>query len=462
MPAVKHMKWWGWGVEGVSFHSRGQARASRPFVSRAVGIDLTQPPAPPRRSRTSTSPPRSIGDELRGRADRRRRRRRTSPTTTSTGSCTPTARACATSSGSAPATSRACPTSSSTPADEDEVRALVDLAVEADARAHPLRRRQQHLRQPAPARRGDAHRRLRRPRPAWTRCSRSTRTRASPGSRPACSARTSRTQLGRARLDAWATSPTASPTARSAAGSRPARRACSPTSTATSPTSPAGMRVVQPGGTLVVRARAQHLDRTEHPRDDPRLRGSPRRHHRGHRPGAPHPREPRDPGLPVPELGGGPRRHAGDLDQRRAPVGDPGHRRERDRRSPSPPARSPRASRCPRPSAPSCSSSSERRGWDLDQACLCFIGYEGGHAHVAHEKGIVGDDRQGARRHRARQGPGRALRPEEVRHPVHPRLPARPRRRGGRVRDRGAVVEAAAALQRGRRERPQGRTPTSA
>ena len=32
----------------------------------------------------------------------------------------------------------------------------------------------------------------------------------------------------------------------------------------------------------------------------------------------------------------------------------------------------------------------ERRGWDLDQACLSFIGFEGGRAHVAHEKAIVG------------------------------------------------------------------------
>ena len=31
----------------------------------------------------------------------------------------------------------------------------------------------------------------------------------------------------------------------------------------------------------------------------------------------------------------------------------------------------------------------ERRGWDLSQACLSFIGFEGGRAHVAHEKGIV-------------------------------------------------------------------------
>ena len=42
-------------------------------------------------------------------------------------------------------------------------------------------------------------------------------------------------------------------TRRSAAGSRPARRACSPTSTATSPTSRARVRVVTPAGMLVTR-----------------------------------------------------------------------------------------------------------------------------------------------------------------------------------------------------------------
>ena len=31
----------------------------------------------------------------------------------------------------------------------------------------------------------------------------------------------------------------------------------------------------------------------------------------------------------------------------------------------------------------------ERRGWQLDQSCLSFIGYEGGKAHVARQKAIV-------------------------------------------------------------------------
>src|SRR4029434_5448364 len=33
----------------------------------------------------------------------------------------------------------------------------------------------------------------------------------------------------------------------------------------------------------------------------------------------------------------------------------------------------------------------ERRGWNLDEVCLSFIGYEGGKAHVARQKKIVKD-----------------------------------------------------------------------
>ena len=65
-------------------------------------------------------------------------------------------------------------------------------------------------------------------------------------------------------------------------------------------------------------------------------------------------------------------------------------------------------------------------------------------------------DRQEARRHRRRHRPGRALRPEEVRHPVPARLPARPGRRGRRVGDGDAVVEARPAARRGRRRRRRG------
>jgi len=46
MPDVKHMKWWGWGVEGVSFHHEDKP-AFRPFVINAIDLDVdTKPTAP--------------------------------------------------------------------------------------------------------------------------------------------------------------------------------------------------------------------------------------------------------------------------------------------------------------------------------------------------------------------------------------------------------------------------------
>jgi len=46
MPDVKHMKWWGWGVEGVSFHHENKP-AFRPFVINAIDLDVNTPPAAP-------------------------------------------------------------------------------------------------------------------------------------------------------------------------------------------------------------------------------------------------------------------------------------------------------------------------------------------------------------------------------------------------------------------------------
>jgi alkyldihydroxyacetonephosphate synthase len=39
MTAVKHMKWWGWGVDGVGFHHEDKPGFA-PFVQQAVGLDL--------------------------------------------------------------------------------------------------------------------------------------------------------------------------------------------------------------------------------------------------------------------------------------------------------------------------------------------------------------------------------------------------------------------------------------
>ncbi|GAA1828923.1 FAD-binding oxidoreductase [Microlunatus capsulatus] len=45
MPAVQHMKWYGWGVEGVSFHHEDKP-ALRPFVQEIIDLDLATPPKP--------------------------------------------------------------------------------------------------------------------------------------------------------------------------------------------------------------------------------------------------------------------------------------------------------------------------------------------------------------------------------------------------------------------------------
>ncbi len=43
MPDVKHMKWWGWGVEGVAFHHEDKP-GFRPFVIEAVDLDVNVEP----------------------------------------------------------------------------------------------------------------------------------------------------------------------------------------------------------------------------------------------------------------------------------------------------------------------------------------------------------------------------------------------------------------------------------
>ena len=46
MPDVKHMKWWGWGIEGVSFHHENKP-AFRPFVINAIDLDVNATPVAP-------------------------------------------------------------------------------------------------------------------------------------------------------------------------------------------------------------------------------------------------------------------------------------------------------------------------------------------------------------------------------------------------------------------------------
>jgi alkyldihydroxyacetonephosphate synthase len=46
MPDVKHMKWWGWGIEGVSFHHENKP-GFRPFVINAIDLDVSATPVAP-------------------------------------------------------------------------------------------------------------------------------------------------------------------------------------------------------------------------------------------------------------------------------------------------------------------------------------------------------------------------------------------------------------------------------
>jgi alkyldihydroxyacetonephosphate synthase len=63
MASVKHMKWWGWGVEGVSFHHEDKP-GLRDFVLMAIDLDLNEEPSPPRKLSELQIPEPRIGEEL--------------------------------------------------------------------------------------------------------------------------------------------------------------------------------------------------------------------------------------------------------------------------------------------------------------------------------------------------------------------------------------------------------------
>ena len=96
-------------------------------------------------------------------------------------------------------------------------------------------------------------------------------------------------------------------------------------------------------------------------------------------------------GYLFPILGGRPGRHARDLHQRRAAHRSPGSPTRRKPRSPLPTRK--KSSRISISSLVSKGLMKvlERRGWNLDEVCLSFIGYEGGKAHVSRQKAIVKD-----------------------------------------------------------------------
>ncbi len=60
---VKHMKWWGWGVDGVGFHHEDKPRFA-PFVQEAVDLDVTVAPAVPQDINALPIPEPKIGEDL--------------------------------------------------------------------------------------------------------------------------------------------------------------------------------------------------------------------------------------------------------------------------------------------------------------------------------------------------------------------------------------------------------------
>jgi alkyldihydroxyacetonephosphate synthase len=63
MPDVKHMKWWGWGVEGVGFHHQDKP-AFRPFVLNAIDLDVNTTPTSPMSLDDLPIPTPMINDQL--------------------------------------------------------------------------------------------------------------------------------------------------------------------------------------------------------------------------------------------------------------------------------------------------------------------------------------------------------------------------------------------------------------
>jgi len=60
---VQHMKWWGWGVEGVAF-SHADKPSLAPFVQKVVDVDLNADPKPPLAFEELDVPESRLGEEL--------------------------------------------------------------------------------------------------------------------------------------------------------------------------------------------------------------------------------------------------------------------------------------------------------------------------------------------------------------------------------------------------------------
>ncbi|NNG20464.1 FAD-binding oxidoreductase [Naumannella sp. ID2617S] len=65
MNGVKHMKWWGWGVEGIAFHHEDKPNFA-PFVLEKVGLDVNAPSGRPPTFDEIEVPASQLGEQLRG------------------------------------------------------------------------------------------------------------------------------------------------------------------------------------------------------------------------------------------------------------------------------------------------------------------------------------------------------------------------------------------------------------
>ncbi|MFD1505534.1 FAD-binding oxidoreductase [Georgenia yuyongxinii] len=63
MNGVTHQKWWGWGVEGIAFHHEDKPNMA-PFVMKVIGIDLHAPGTPPPAFEDLAVPGSRMGEDL--------------------------------------------------------------------------------------------------------------------------------------------------------------------------------------------------------------------------------------------------------------------------------------------------------------------------------------------------------------------------------------------------------------
>ncbi len=236
MDGLSHMKWWGWGDDGISFTHDDKPELA-PFVKDKIGIDLNGGSATVMDFDELDVVAPVLTDELRHALEEAVGEKNVSTdamdrvTHTYGKSLRDLVRVRRGDLGRLPDVIVF-------PGSEHEVTTLFEAAMAADAVIIPFGGGT-NISGSLEAPRGETRTRdLRRPRPDEHR----DRDRRGVGPRPHPGRRARAVARGaaqRPRASPSGTSPTASRTRRWAGGSRPARRACSPTSTATSPTSPA-------------------------------------------------------------------------------------------------------------------------------------------------------------------------------------------------------------------------------